>query len=188
MIIELILVGIILSSGFSLWFVLLPFILIDIISNKRCYNRQNKLLIEIEFYQNEIVCTDLRGEIIKIPFAKARFSIREVKFEKEKTEIELKIQKSLKNKLIGRLKIKNWNNLLEIKQELVHNSIIEVRFRPEGYWSKYGVLTADAIITSTAMVGVVTGESDVLNSDLIMPITDIKENLKSNQEGVDHTS
>jgi len=130
---------------------LIPILLIDIVSNKRCFNRQKNFISSIEFLNEEIICTHLNNSKTNIPFNKARFSIRQKKFEKDKTEIEIKFKKSLKSKLIGRVHIKNWLNIFELQNELVKNNITKVKYRPEGYWSKYGGYTADIIITTSAL-------------------------------------
>lgn len=162
---------------------LIPILLIDIYSNKRCLNRQKNFIKSISFSESEIICTHLNDTTTIIPYKNAKFSIREKKFEEEKTEIEIKQKKALRSKLIGRLHIQNWSNLFEIKNELITNAVTQIKYRPEGFWSKYGVLTADIVITGTAMLHAELAESSgdfksaqSLN-DVFMPISEIKDTL-----------
>jgi len=174
-------------NGFAVFFVV-PFLLIDMYSNKRCLNRQKNFIKNIEFKEGDIICTHLKNNQTVIPFKKVKFSIREEKFEKDQTEIEIKFKKALKSKLIGRLHIDNWNSIFELKKELVNNAITQVKYRPEGFWSKYGILTADIVITGTAMAGGALAE---MNNDfntassldnVFMPLSDIKDSIERNKE------
>tara|TARA_B100000809_G_scaffold152297_1_gene149644 strand:- start:4380 stop:5015 length:636 start_codon:yes stop_codon:yes gene_type:complete len=128
-----------------------PFLLIDLISNKRCLKRQKNFIKEIEFHKNKLTCIHLKDSTTSIDFNDLIFSFREIKFEKDKSEIEIKTKGRLRNKLIGRIHISNWENIFEIKNELLNNEIVRVKFKPEGFWSKYGGLTADIVITTSAL-------------------------------------
>uniref|UniRef100_UPI00404BA128 hypothetical protein n=1 Tax=Flavobacterium sp. TaxID=239 RepID=UPI00404BA128 len=128
-----------------------PFLIIELISNKRCIKRQKNFIKEIEFHKNKLTCIHLKDSITSIDFSDLIFSFREIKFEKDKSEIEIKTKGKIRNKLIGRIHIDNWKNIFEIKNELLNNGIIRVKFKPEGFWSKYGGLTADIIITTAAL-------------------------------------
>jgi len=66
------------------------------------------------------------------------YSFREIKFEKDKSEIEIKEKKRITNKLIGRLNIKDWQTIFEIKNALAEKKIKRIEFQPEGFLSKYG--------------------------------------------------
>ena len=140
-----------------------PFLVIEIISNKRCLNRQKNFIKEIEFLENELVCKHLNGNKSKIPFEKLIYSYREIKFEKDKSEIEIREKKRLKSKLVGRLHINNWTTIFEIKNALCERKIVRVKYRPEGFWSKYGGLTADIVITTTVItvgeIAEITGDT-----------------------------
>jgi hypothetical protein len=136
------------------WFFLIlifPFLIIELISNKRCLKRQTNFIKEIEFHKNKMTCVHLNDSKTSIDFKYLIFSFREVKFETDKSEIEIKTKGRLRNKLIGRIRINNWKNIFEIKNELLNNKVVRVKFRPEGFWSKYGGLTADIVITTSAL-------------------------------------
>jgi hypothetical protein len=130
---------------------IIPILLIDILSNKRCLNRQKNFIASIKFEDDKLICKHLKNNETVIPFDKAKFSIRERKFEKDKTEIEIKFKNSLKSKLIGRLHINNWSDIFKIRGEFIKNKITQVKYKPEGYWSKYGGYTADAIIITSSL-------------------------------------
>jgi hypothetical protein len=159
-------------------------------SNKRCLNRQKNFIQSIEFKEGNIICTHLKNNQTVIPFKKVKFSIREEKFEKDKTEIEIKLKKALKSKLIGRLHIDNWDSIFDLKNEFLTNNITQVKYRPEGFWSKYGVLTADIVITGTAMAGASLAEMNndfnTANSleNVFMPLSSIKDDIESKKERV----
>ena len=78
--------------------------------------------------------------------------------------------------------------IFELKNELLKNSITQVKYKPEGFWSKYGVLTADIIITGTAMTGALISDinGDHASSsdfkDIFMPISDIKDTFSQEDE------
>lgn len=173
------------------WFfiiLVLPILCVDLYSNKRCLNRQQNYIKKVEFNDNKIICTHLNNYKTVIPFENIKFSIREIKFEKDKTEIEIKEKKFLKSKLIGRLHIDNWPSLFELKKEFLVNSITQVKYRPEGFWTKYGVLSADILITSAAigMSEITGGFNDLGNLEqIVFPISDIKESIKSSENKTD---
>ncbi|WP_053989914.1 hypothetical protein [Mangrovimonas sp. TPBH4] len=163
-------------------------LLIDIYSNKRCLNRQKNFIKSVEFKDRKIICTHLKNNQTIIPFEKLKFSIREKKFEKDKTEIEIKLKKSLKSKLIGRLHINNWSNVFDLKNEFLKNSITQIKYRPEGFWSKYGLLTADIVITGTALAGStlseISGDLGTSNNldSIFMPLSQIQEDINTNNK------
>ncbi|WP_422091002.1 hypothetical protein [Tenacibaculum ovolyticum] len=173
------------------WFVIFfgfPILLVDIYSNKRCLSRQKNFIKSVEFEDGKIICTHLKNNQTLIPFEKLKFSIREEKFEKDKTEIEIKLKKALKSKLIGRLHINNWTNIFDLKNEFLKNSVTQIKYRPEGFWSKYGVLTADIVITGTAMAAstLAEGNGDFSTSqnldNVFMPISEIKDTFSPEKE------
>ena len=103
------------------WAILLfatPVILLDAWSNLRCAGRQKKFIKEINIDREGIRCLLANGSTESIPLAKSLYSIREKKFEKDRTEIEIRRKKLLRSSLIGRLHIKHWKQILEIKQAL----------------------------------------------------------------------
>lgn len=173
------------------WFILLlafSILLLDIYSNKRCLNRQQNFIKNIQFKDGKVICTHLKNNQTVVSLDKLRFSIREEKFEKDKTEIEIKLKKALKSKLIGRLHISNWANIFDLKNEFIKNSIVQVKYRSEGFWAKYGVLTADIVITGTAMASatLADGSGDFNTSrsldSVFMPISEIKDTFGSGKE------
>ena len=159
--------------------------LIDAWSNIRCANRQKKFVKEIQIEASGIKYQLANGKTAFIPHAKCLFSIREKKFEKDRTEIEVREKRLLKSRLIGRMHIKNWKQIFEIKNELVRNNITRIKYRPEGYWSKYGTLTADIVITGAAFsvgeVAEMAGEFQIASDarDLMMPIQEVKDDFKN---------
>ena len=173
------------------WFIIIlafPILLIDLYSNRRCLNRQKNFIKSIEFEDGKIICTHLKNNQTLIPFNKLKFSIREEKFEKDKTEIEVKLKKALKSKLIGRLHINNWTNIFDLKNELLINSVTQIKYKPEGFWSKYGALTADIVITGTAMAAStlteVNGDFNTSRNldNVFMPISEIKDIFTKKKE------
>lgn len=163
-------------------------VFIDAWSNFRCANRQKKYIREIQINEHGIQNILATNKVEYIELEKCLFSIREKAFEKEKTEIEIREKRLLKSRLIGRLHISNWSKIDEIKQSLITNGITQIKYRPEGYWSKYGTLTVDVVITGTAIVvGEVAEQAGDFKtaSDLkstFMPIQDLKESIKNNNE------
>jgi hypothetical protein len=157
-----------------------PFLILEIISNKRCLNRQKNFIKEIEFRENEIVCKHLNDSTTRISYKKLIYSFREIKFEKDKSEIEIREKKRIRSKLIGRLHINNWKAIFEIRNALVEKKIVRIKFRPEGFWSKYGGLTADIVIISTALaVGEVANLSGDINTASDMTNIALETNLSS---------
>lgn len=86
------------------------------ISNIRCLNRQKSFIKAIEFKGSTLVCAHFNGKKAKISYDNLVYSFREIKFEKDKSEIEIKEKKRITNKLIGRLNIKDWQTIFEIKK------------------------------------------------------------------------
>ncbi len=162
------------------WFILFfatIIILLDVWSNIRCARRQKRFIREIEISDQGISCRLANKTTVQIPKEKCLFSIREKKFEKERTEIEIRQKRTLRSKLIGRMHIKHWQQIFEIKEALIQHQVSQIRYRPEGYWSKYGTLTADVLITGTALTAAAaasaTGNTELargLKSDMFMPI------------------
>ncbi|MEL0649938.1 hypothetical protein V6246_00805 [Algibacter sp. TI.3.09] len=108
------------------------------ISNIRCLNRQKSFIKAIEFKGSTLVCAHFNGKKTKISYDNLVYSFREIKFEKDKSEIEIKEKKRITNKLIGRLNINDWQTIFEIKNALAEKKIKRIEFQPEGFWSKYG--------------------------------------------------
>ncbi|MCP4521205.1 MAG: hypothetical protein GY827_05890 [Cytophagales bacterium] len=157
------------------WAILLfvtPIILVDTWSNARCVKRQKRHVIEINISDKEIKCVFSTKEISIIPIEKSLFSIREEKFDRDKTEIEIRQKTMWKSKLIGRLHIDNWNQVFDIKKALLTYSVSQIKYRPEGYWSKYGVFTADVVITTAALTlaEVADGEQEIQTEHLTLEI------------------
>ena len=177
-----------LNVHWALLLLLTPIILLDAWSNLRCANRQKKFIKEIQIGAEGIECKLANGQTEMIPFDKALFSIREQKFEKEKTEIEIRLKRMLKSRLVGRMHIKNWKQVFEIRDELARLGFQQIKYRPEGYWSKYGTLTADIAITgaSIAVSELAQTHGDLVTArrvgSVFMPLYDIKETLNAPHE------
>lgn len=139
-----------------------PFLIIEIISNKRCLNRERNFIKELGFLGDKLECVHVNTNKTFIQYEDLIFSFREVKFEKNKSEIEIKKKGRFRNKLIGRIHIKNWNSIFEIKKEFLKKEITRAKFKPEGFWSKYGGFTADVVIAVSAVT--LDGVSDVLGN------------------------
>lgn len=181
--VEMLLIGFILYLGFTFWLLTIPFILIDIVSNYRCLKRQKNYIKQIEISDEGILCLHNNDGVSNIPLKKAVFSIREKKFEKEKIEIEIKRKKWIGSQLIGRIHISNWSNILSIKQAFIEHSITQVKYRPEGYWSKYGSLTADVIIVSTIIATDATTHTGIADlsqlNETAHQVMEVKEEIES---------
>lgn len=148
------------------WFFLVltfPFLCIELISNQRCLKRQKNFIKSIEFNEDELTCNHFNTSKSSINYNDLIFSFREIKFEKDKSEIEIKRKGKFRNRLIGRIHIDYWKDIIAIKNQFLDKNIIRVKFKPEGFWSKYGGITADVIITST---GLVVGEVADLSGDV----------------------
>lgn len=77
---------------FLILILIFPFLIIELISNKRCLKRQKNFIKEIEFHENKLSCFHLKDSTTSIDFNDLIFSFREIKFEKDKSEIEIKNQ------------------------------------------------------------------------------------------------
>ena len=142
-----------------------PFYVLETVSNKRCLNRQKNFITTLETHDEFLECNHINGKKSIIPYNQLSYSFREIKFEKDKSEIEIKKKKWLGSKLIGRIHINNWDNIFDIIKEFQNKKITRVKFKPEGFWSKYGGLTADIVITSSALaigeVAEIVGSADL---------------------------
>lgn len=149
------------------WYItvlIFPFLIIEIISNLRCLNRQKNFIKALEFHKDKLICTHINNSKTLIDFDDLLYSFREIKFEKDKSEIEIKTKGKIRNKRIGRIHINDWKNIFEVKDELLKNGIIRVQFKPEGFWNKYGGLTADVVLTTSALTINEIGESEIANN------------------------
>ncbi|MFY7672064.1 hypothetical protein ACOSP6_13345 [Tenacibaculum sp. MEBiC06402] len=101
------------------------------------FKKVGYVIDEIHFGDSEIEIFDLKKNGMKIDYSNLKYSIRKRKFDKHKTEIELKSKKRLKFKTLGRLHIKNWDNIFDIESELEKNKVVRVEWRPMTLWGKY---------------------------------------------------
>ena len=108
-------------------------LLFDIFYFKKVGNR----IHEIRFNATEIVVFKNKRIGKPIPYSKLKYSIRKRKFDKHKTEIELKIKRNLRFQTFGRLHIKNWDTIFAIEEELEKRKVPRVEWKPMTLWGKY---------------------------------------------------
>ncbi|MDO6759614.1 hypothetical protein Q4566_05320 [Tamlana sp. 2_MG-2023] len=94
-------------------------------------------ITNIELNESFLTINRINNKSKKTQLSNLRYSIRKQKFDKQKTEIEIKEKKGFKFKTIERLHIKNWNEIFEIEQELENHKIPRVEWKPQTIWKKY---------------------------------------------------
>ena len=113
------------------------------------YLRKVRYVIkEIHFHGSELVVLDTKGGKKNVSYSELKYSIRKRKFDKHKTEIELKIEKKFPFKTFARLPIKNWDSIFEIEKELEQRNIPRVEWQPMTLWRKYWGVFIDLIMVS----------------------------------------
>ena len=100
-----------------------------------------KILTNVIFDIDNLILIDSKNEKTEIKYSDLKYSIRKKKFEKDRTEIEIKT----KSKTTQRLHIKNWNKLLEIEEQLELKKIERVKWKAKTLWGKYWGIFIDLI-------------------------------------------
>jgi len=101
------------------------------------FRKENFVITELKFEENLIHVIDKNRSEIKVKYSNLKYSIKKRKFDKHKTEIELKKKKGVRFKTFGRLHIKNWNEIFDIETELETQKITRVEWKPKTLWGKY---------------------------------------------------
>ena len=96
----------------------------------------NRIITELNFGDSDLMIVDNKNVKTKTSYQNLKYSIRKPKYDKDKTEIELK-KKSLKFKTYARLHIRNWSEIYGIEKELVTLNIPRVKWKPQTLWGKY---------------------------------------------------
>ncbi len=99
--------------------------------------KENILVSELTFNDTVIAITSNQKTVKRILYPNLKYSIRKRKFDKHKTEIELKLKKGLRFKTYYRIHIKNWDSIFEIENELDTHGVLRVEWKPKTFWAKY---------------------------------------------------
>ena len=110
---------------------------VNLIFDIQYFRKEFKVITKLSFEPDQIIISDNQNGIKIIPYSKLSYSIRKRKFESDKTEIELKIRKTIGYKTYCRLHIKNWTQIQEIENELDQNKITRTDWKPQTIWGKY---------------------------------------------------
>ena len=94
-------------------------------------------ITNIEFSESLLIINRENKQSRKIKLTNLKYSIKKWKFDKHKTEIELKEKKGLLFKTSERLHIKNWEEIFKIEKELEKNKVPRVEWKPKTIWRKY---------------------------------------------------
>ena len=94
-------------------------------------------ITNIEFCESLLIINRGNKKSRKIKLSNLKYSIKKRKFDKHKTEIELKEKKGLLFKTSERLHIKNWEEIFKIEKELEKNKVPRVEWKPKTIWGKY---------------------------------------------------
>lgn len=113
-----------------------------------------KILINVIFDIDKLILVDSKNEKTEIMYSDLKYSIRKKKFEKDRTEIEIKT----KSKITQRLHIKNWNRLLEIEEQLELKRIERVKWKAKTLWRRYWGIFIDLILL------IIIGDTPLLSS------------------------
>ena len=86
-------------------------------------------ITNIEFSESLLIINRGNKKSRKIKLSNLKYSIKKRKFDKHKTEIELKVKKGLLFKTSERLHIKNWEEIFKIEKELEKNKVPRVEWK-----------------------------------------------------------
>ena len=120
----------------SIFLISIPLI-VNLLFDISYFNKSGYLITELNFGDSKIEIIDYKKNIIRISYSNLKYSIRKRKFDRHKTEIELKIKKSIKFKTFGRVHIKNWDNIFDIENELENRGILRTEWNAMTLWRKY---------------------------------------------------
>ncbi|WP_299245374.1 hypothetical protein [uncultured Aquimarina sp.] len=112
-------------------------LIINLIFDFIYFRKEKAIITELKFDENLITIIYKNRRQNKINYSNLKYSIRKRKFDKHKTEIELKKRKGLIFKTIGRLHIRNWDEIFDIEKELETQKIPRVAWKPKTLWGKY---------------------------------------------------
>ena len=118
------------------------------------FKKVGYMINEIHFGDSEIEIFDLKKNKKRISYSNLKYSIRKRKFDKHKTEIELKSKNRLEFKTFGRLHIKNWDCIFDIENELEKRKVLRVEWKPITLWGRYWGVFIDLLI-------VISGGGDI---------------------------
>lgn len=107
-------------------------------------------LSSLTFDESSLIINRTNKKSKRVQLSYLKYSIRKRKFDKHKTEIELKLKKGLRYKTIERLHIKNWNTIFEIEQELKKCKVERVEWKPQTLWGKYWGIFIDLFFVTIA--------------------------------------
>lgn len=118
-------------------------LIINLLFDVFYFKKVGYLINEIHFGDSEIEIFDLKKNKKRISYSNLKYSIRKRKFDRHKTEIELKSKNFLKFKTFGRLHIKNWDNIFDIENELEQRKVPRTEWKPMTLWGKYWGIFVD---------------------------------------------
>ncbi|CAH8290014.1 hypothetical protein EV196_107199 [Mariniflexile fucanivorans] len=127
---------------YSDWHFILKFLIsiplvVNLLFDISYFKKAGYGITQLNFDATEIEIIDKKENKKRIPYSNFKYSIRKRKFDRLKTEIELKIKKNLRFKTFGRLHITSWENIFEIENELENRNVISTEWKPQTIWRKY---------------------------------------------------
>ncbi|KAB1153361.1 hypothetical protein F7018_16980 [Tenacibaculum aiptasiae] len=112
-------------------------LIINLLFDVFYFKKAGYVIDKIHFDESGVEIEDTKKGKKRIPYSNLKYTIRKRKFDKYKTEIELKTKKSLRFKTFGRLHIKNWETIFDIEKELEKREVSRVEWKPMTLWGKY---------------------------------------------------
>ena len=107
-------------------------------------------ITNIEFSESLLIINRGNKTNSKIKLSNLKYAIKKRRFDKHRTEIELKEKKGFTFKTSERLHIKNWEELFKIEKELEKNKVPRVAWKPKTIWGKYWGLFIDLFFLTVA--------------------------------------
>ncbi|MBW1296297.1 hypothetical protein [Aquimarina litoralis] len=124
-------------------------ILINLLFDIVYLKKENQLVSELNFRDSALHIIDKNKSTKAVPYSNLKYSIRKRKFDKHKTEIELKIKKRLLFKTYRRIHIKNWEQIFEIEKVLDEKGVSRTEWKPKTLWGKYSGIFIDLLFIAT---------------------------------------
>ncbi|WP_303316464.1 hypothetical protein Q4Q34_06560 [Flavivirga abyssicola] len=124
-------------------------LIINLLFDISYFRKSRYLILQLNFNNSEIEIIDNKKGITHVSYSNLKYSIRKRKFDKDKTEIELKIKKNLKFKTVSRIHIKNWDDIFEIENELENHKVLRIEWQPMTLWGKYWGIFIDLFFLTT---------------------------------------